>query len=412
MKDLQWIDDIVLENRSFTHDAAVNTECSVGGAELPKGCAAVIYRLLAGSAAEKGYKGLAEKIEKYLSGGDNFPALQFDVSDEKTLACIIAGSLENYGGLTGEEKNFIAGSRAVVSGMAMYVCSMARAALKNADIAVSMNLEAIRGELGAFDRRLHELARPYPGQIESAENVRRITAGSQLTTDAGRYAFGYDKKPRVQDAICVRATPQTHGGARDIFHWCEAQVLADWNGNSSSLYRTEYAMDVLATALADLAHISERRSFRLNDTRLSYGLPMNLVPDELGINYGFPIVQSTQAAETAELKLLTLPSAAIKRENKSYAYYAVCKMFELIMKLNRVMAVEMLMSAQGLDIVHAKIPDFAFGAGTEAAYKRLRQDISMMDENRFVAPDMIRAEKLVSGRAILEAVEAAVGELK
>ena len=152
--------------------------------------------------------------------------------------------------------------------------------------------------------------------------------------------------------------------------------------------------------------------FRLNDTRLSYGLPMNLVPDELGINYGFPIVQSTQAAETAELKLLTLPSAAIKRENKSYAYYAVCKMFELIMKLNRVMAVEMLMSAQGLDIVHAKIPDFAFGAGTEAAYKRLRQDISMMDENRFVAPDMIRAEKLVSGRAILEAVEAAVGELK
>ena len=77
MKDLQWIDDIVLENRSFTHDAAVNTECSVGGAELPKGCAAVIYRLLAGSAAEKGYKGLAEKIEKYLSGGDNFPALQF-----------------------------------------------------------------------------------------------------------------------------------------------------------------------------------------------------------------------------------------------------------------------------------------------------------------------------------------------
>ena len=49
-------------------------------------------------------------------------------------------------------------------------------------------------------------------------------------------------------------------------------------------------MDALATALADLAHTSERRSFRLCDTRLSYGLPMNLVPDELGINYGFPII--------------------------------------------------------------------------------------------------------------------------
>ena len=411
MKDFEWISRAVSQRGEPARAASVNTECSIGRSALPLECARVIYNLLMQSAAENGCGGLAEKIERRLKAQDHLPEFPFDIADEGTLTQNIIDSIDKAEPLTEEERNYILRGRFVTQGMAMYICFMAHAALKNADIAVSMNLEAIRGELGAFDKRLHELARPYPGQIESAENVRRITAGSQLTTDAGRYAFGYDKKPRVQDAICVRATPQTHGGARDIFHWCESQVLADWNERSFSLYRTEYAMDALATALADVAHISERRSFRLNDTRLSYGLPMNLVPDELGINYGFPIVQSTQAAETAELKLLTLPSAAIKRENKSYAYYAACKMFELIMKLNRVMAMEMLMSAQALDIVHAKIPDFAFGAGTAAAYKRIRQDISMMDENRFVAPDMICAEKLAHCGAVIQAVEDAVGKL-
>ena len=66
-------------------------------------------------------------------------------------------------------------------------------------------------------------------------------------------------------------------------------------------------------ALADLAHISERRSFRLDETKLSYGLPMNLVPDELGINYGFPIIQSTQAAEVAELHLPPSTQAQVQR---------------------------------------------------------------------------------------------------
>ena len=78
-------------------------------------------------------------------------------------------------------------------------------------------------------------------------------------------------------------------------------------------------MNALATALADLTHISERRAFRLDDSKLSYGLPMNLVPDELGINYGFAIIQSTQAAETAEVKLLTLPTAAMKRNGECLA---------------------------------------------------------------------------------------------
>ncbi|MDE7220854.1 MAG: aromatic amino acid ammonia-lyase [Oscillospiraceae bacterium] len=142
--------------------------------------------------------------------------------------------------------------------------------LRCADLAVSMNLETIRGELGAFDGRLHRLACPYPGQIDCAENVRRLTEGSDMTSDKGRFAFGYDKAPRAQDAICVRATPQTHGGVRDVFSFARKQIEADITEGELSMARTELALSALLTALAD---ISERRAFRLNDTHLSYGLP-------------------------------------------------------------------------------------------------------------------------------------------
>src|ERR671913_1431131 len=50
----------------------------------------------------------------------------------------------------------------------------ARRLLKQADIALCLSLEAMRGELNAFDPRLHK-ARPHPGQGRVARNVLRIT---------------------------------------------------------------------------------------------------------------------------------------------------------------------------------------------------------------------------------------------
>ena len=134
--------------------------------------------------------------------------------------------------------------------------------------------------------------------------------------------------------------------------------------------------------------------------------------DELGINYGFAIIQSTQAAQTAEVKLLTLPTAAMKRNGECLAYLAVSRQFELIRKMNRVFAVEALMSAQGMDIVRMRVPECVFGKGSEAALARLRESVALQDRNRFVAPDMIAVEDLISGGALVQAVEDAVGRLQ
>lgn len=291
---------------------------------------------------------------------------------------------------------------------AAFVYCDAKAAVKMADIAVAMNLEAIRGETGAFDLRLSAVARPFPGQIECAANVNALLQGSRVTTDEGRYGYGYDTHPRVQDAICVRATPQTHGGSRDFLNWFKDCLEAP----DCSPELLEYAANGLITALADLAHISERRAFRLNDTRLSYGLPMNLVPDAAGLNHGYPVVQSNQAAFVAELKLLTLPTAAVKRDTECMASYALFKLVKGMALLRKTLAIEVLMCAQAMDIVHAKIPEIPFGKGTQAVHDELRKTISLMTENRFVSPDMCEAERLVENGALLAAAEAAVGELR
>lgn len=176
--------------------------------------------------------------------------------------------------------------------------------------------------------------------------------------------------------------------------------------------RTELALAALLTAVADLAHISERRTFRLNDTRLSYGLPMNLVVGDMGINHGFPVVQSTQAALVAELKLLTLPAPLLRVGDESMTYFSMCKLLKAVDLAEHIMSVECLMSAQGMDIVKRAVPDRSFGTGTNAAHACLRKSVSVLEANRFMAPDMAVVLELVENGALLKAAESAVGRLE
>ena len=55
--------------------------------------------------------------------------------------------------------------------------------MKTADIALCLSLEAMRGELAAFDPRLQR-ARPHPGQMKVARNILRILDGTQRCAEA------------------------------------------------------------------------------------------------------------------------------------------------------------------------------------------------------------------------------------
>ncbi len=318
-----------------------------------------------------------------------------------------------------KEIAFITKLCCVSTALSIQALKEAKKLAKTADICISMNLEGIRGETGAFDKRLHELARPFANQIISAENTRRLLEDSEFTTEKARIVFGGDKGARCQDAISYRAAPQTHGGVRDTVQWLEENLKNEINAIS---YRINplvgYSLDLMVIALADLGNISERRSFRLNDSHLSYGLPMNLVGENPGFNHGFPVIQAAATAVLAELKLLALPSAAssvIDGRNDGYnctTYLSAQKTLEATSLLAKVLAVEMLMTAQAMDLVKDKLKDFKFGKGTTAAIDEFRKHIEMTRVNRFAVPDMVEADRLVAEAVVLDAVEKAIGRLK
>ncbi|RXZ83136.1 aromatic amino acid lyase [Paenibacillaceae bacterium] len=319
---------------------------------------------------------------------------------------------------TKEDVTFITNACCVSTAISIFSVLEASRLAKTADLCVAMHLEAIRGEIGAFDRRLHELGRPYANQIKVAENIRRLIAGSEFTTDRARAAYGGDNGPRIQDAISIRAVPQTHGGVRDTITWLQEQLADEINAVADKTNPLlGYLLDVLAIGLIDLGNVSERRSFRLLDSKLSYGLPMNLVGENPGFNHGFPVVQAAATGILAELKLLAASHAGMNRMNMLTSEYScttfssALKSLQAISLLDKIIGIEMFMTAQGMDLAQAKLNHFEFGTGTSAALQALRQDVPMVKANRFASPDMVAAERAVAQGVVLQAVEHLIGEL-
>jgi histidine ammonia-lyase len=143
--------------------------------------------------------------------------------------------------------------------------------LDAADVVTAVTIDALRGALAAFEARVHRL-RPLDGQSESAANIRSALQGSTRTAGPG--------SARLQDAYSLRCSAPVHGAAREGYRFFSRLVLADLNAVTDNPLVFEdpaevisagnfhgqslaLAFDTLRLVLADLASISERRTFRL-----------------------------------------------------------------------------------------------------------------------------------------------------
>lgn len=73
----------------------------------------------------------------------------------------------------------------------------------------------------------------------------------------------------------------------------------------------------------------------------------------------------------------------------------------------KVLGIEVLCAAQGLDLGEKLRP----GAGVDAAFRVLRKRVKMLASDRFLAPDLAAAEQLVVDGTLVAAVEQKVGAL-
>src|SRR5437764_10450664 len=139
-----------------------------------------------------------------ISGGDAMRQAQ--------IKPIVAEAKEAVSLINGTQGMLAVGSLALLG---------AETLVDTADVIGALTLDALHGTDVAFDERIHK-ARPHPGQLKTAENLRRILEGSEIREshrDCGR----------VQDAYSLRCIPQVHGAIRDTLAHCRRVLQTEIN---------------------------------------------------------------------------------------------------------------------------------------------------------------------------------------
>lgn len=288
--------------------------------------------------------------------------------------------------------------------------------IRLADVAGAMSLEALKGSVRPFDARVHRL-RPHPGQAAVAANFRSLLRDSRVLESHRNCA-------KVQDAYCLRCIPQVHGAVRDAFGFVRDVLLREINSVTDNPLVFEngeivsagnfhgqplaQAADFLSLALVSLANISERRIERMTNPDLS-DLPAFLVRDG-GLNSGLMVVQVAAAAIAAEARadaapssVHSIPTGGAKEDHVSMSAAAARRCRRVHESVRRVLGLEVLCAAQGLDFLRPLRP----GRGVEAAWRRVRRDIEFLEKDRYLQPDLIRA----TNPFFLSEVVAAAGKL-
>ncbi|MEP7018449.1 MAG: histidine ammonia-lyase, partial [Actinomycetota bacterium] len=308
-------------------------------------------------------------------------------------------------------------------GMLVLAITDLRRLLKVADLTAAMSVEGLLGTDDVFAADLQEL-RPHPGQAASAANLRRILAGSAI-----RASHDNEDCPRVQDAYSLRCAPQVAGAARDTVD--HAALVAgrelaaavdnpvitldgrvESNGNFHGA-PVAYVLDFLAIVAADVASMSERRTDRFLDVSRNHGLNAFLA-DDPGVDSGHMIAQYTAAAIVSEMKRLavpasvdSIPSSAMQEDHVSMGWSGARKLRRSVDGLTRVLAVELLTAARGIQLRAPLEPSAATGAVINA----LRETTEGPGPDRFLAPQIEAAVQLVATGGALRAVEAVTGSL-
>jgi histidine ammonia-lyase len=292
-----------------------------------------------------------------------------------------------------------------------------------ADVAAAMSVEGLLGTDRVFAPHLQAL-RPQPGQAVAAANMRRVLAGSPIVASHS----GPDCT-LVQDAYSLRCAPQVAGAARDtatharnVANWELASIIdnpvitdegtVESNGNFHGA-PVAYVLDFLAIVVADVASISERRTDRFLDASRSHGLNPFLA-DDPGVDSGHMIAQYTQAAIVSELKRLanpasadSIPSSAMQEDHVSMGWSAARKLRRAIDGLTRILAIEVLTAARGIEMRAPLVP----APATAAVVAAVRARVAGRGADRHLAPEIEAVVELARDGSLVAAAESVTGPL-
>jgi histidine ammonia-lyase len=273
-------------------------------------------------------------------------------------------------------------------------------------VAGAASVDAAAGSDTPFDPRIHAL-RGHPGQIAVAAALRALLEGSAIRRSH------LEGDPRVQDPYSLRCQPQVAGACLDLVRQAAATLEREANGVtdnplvfattgevlSGGNFHAEavaFAADQLALAICELGNIAQRRCALLCDPTLT-GLPAFLVRDP-GLRSGFMVAEIASAAlasenrqKAAPASIDTIPTSIDQEDHVSMAAHAARRLSAMIDNLARIVAIEALMAAQGIELRAPLETSPRLRLFVEA----VRAVVPALHEDRPLSPDIEAAARLV-----------------
>ncbi|HXY52213.1 MAG TPA: aromatic amino acid ammonia-lyase [Terriglobales bacterium] len=307
-----------------------------------------------------------------------------------------------------------------ISGMGCLELFDAERWLRTQEISLAMTLEALNANMQAYDPRIHQV-RGYPGARTCADNIRRLTEGSELLNLPGK---------KVQDAYSLRSSPQVVGAAREAFRWARYMLEIELNhaADNPTFFPDEelvltganfqgtpmaFALETVGMSVTTVAALSERRLNRLLNPHLSVGLPAFLIKGA-GMFSGLMLSQYTAGALVCENRVLShpaatgsIPAAADQEDFVSMGMTTAIKTRQIIENAWYIVAIELMAAAQALDLRYPVRPSPAL----QAAHDVVRAHIRTLEEDRPLHDDINALARVAREGEILRAAEKVVGML-
>lgn len=295
--------------------------------------------------------------------------------------------------------------------------------LKQAEIAASMTLEALKANMKPYTPLLHEV-RGFKGAVRSANAINKCVTGGDLKE--GRV------KSKVQDAYSMRSTPQVIGSAHDMLAYAKSQVEIELNGvGDNPIFFPDrniqisganfqgspvcVPMDMAGACITMVSVMSERRMNRLNNQALSVGLP-DFLTKGAGMFSGMMLSQYTADTLIVEQRILSvpasiqsIPAAADQEDFVSMGMNTSIKNNQILDCAYGILGIEFMAAAQALDF---RKEEYKFGSGVQKAKDVIRKYVDFLDIDRPLYPDHTRMKELVKSCEILHEVEKVTGPLE
>ncbi len=272
-----------------------------------------------------------------------------------------------------------------------------------ADAIAAISFDGFDCTLEPFTAQIHTV-RAHEGQVAVAKNMLAWLDKSEIANAT---------KTQVQDPYSFRCIPQVHGATRDAVSFIEKIVTTEINSvtdnplifpeddlilSGGNFHGQPLAinLDYLAIAVAELANISERRTYLLISGQR--GLPPFLI-QKAGLDSGLMIAQYTAASIVSKNKQLCTPASVDsivssngQEDHVSMGANAATKLYEVVKNTELVLAIELMNACQALELRKPKHSSLAI----EKIVSAYRQVVPFLEKDRIIHDDMMNSVKFMN----------------